>query len=226
MPVGAEWADRLILEGDIGYFSRKIHGLREQLDDWFEVADQLRFVVDHIADRRNTGRYSRVDQDVALSRLCLALQATAGSFHLLRSAPVCSLATLSAGQDLLGLALMQLCLRSAGIEAIWANTGATARKMLIHIYRCDFRLLGVNASSTRSTDKASDPALREIATACRDRGIELIVMTDGKRPRVSDDVYRCGSFAELRPIILELQPDGRSTRSRDRNFSVNHINER
>ena len=81
-----------------------------------------------------------------------------------------------------------------------ANIAATSREVLVHVYRCDMQILAICATN-RSTG-AVTREFDELATACRDRSIHIVIVGNGPSP--DEKHYHgsyCGSFSELRSVI-------------------------
>lgn len=197
---------RLLRSRDTSVIRGKIERLHTEKDDWFAVADFLGQVSSAIGQCWADGEFSVVDEHIVSARLSQALAMVSNSFPMPTKAPVCLLATLAGEKHTLGLAMTQLCLRSTGIDAIWVGTEIPIAELVQHIRESDPReqLMALSASSWQTDHRSLARGSRDIAAACRDHDIELILGGTGAWPDFIDYGYRCRSFGGLKRTLAAM----------------------
>lgn len=200
-----KWVVWLTENADVVFVRDEIEDLRTKLGDWFRVADFLGAVVTRIGQRWATGECSIIEEHMATNRLSLALAAISSAFPVPGNARVCLLATLSGEQHSVGLGLTQLCLRSAGLEALWAGTSVPVGDLVAYIRNNEQQMVGLSASKWSTDYGFLSKACSSIAEVCREREITLILGGEGAWPDSVEYGCRCQSFADLRVTLEALK---------------------
>jgi excisionase family DNA binding protein len=123
-PTG-EFFDLLIEESDIMSIRDRIIQLRDQSGDWYRAADHLDDLILKMWSDRPNDNESNARSHVATGRLELALSAISKSFAVEQAAPIVLMATFGGLQMSHRPALVELCVRSEGIEVLRAQQSAT-----------------------------------------------------------------------------------------------------
>ena len=201
---------RWLRHQDVAVLRDRVAELHDDFGDWFAVADFFGQVASALGQCWADGEYSIVDEHIASAKLAQALNAVSNSCPVEAGAPVCLLATLSGERHTLGLALTQLCLRSANVDALWVGTNMPVAELVLHILESEQRcqLLALSASSWQTDAVSLSRGYRDIARACSGRGVELIIGGAGAWPDVIDYGYRCHSFGGLKQLLplIDLRP--------------------
>lgn len=197
------WVDSVLIE-DVHRCYQRLDVLRSQCDDWFEVADFLGKVSAEIGELWADGQLSIIEEHIVSSRMHQAAQTVSCSFDVDDNAPVGFLTTIAEEHHSLALSLLQLCMRSVNINAVLPGANMPVAELLQHIKQSNLRthIIAISASRWSSDPITLARAYAEIAEACRERGIHLIVGGEGRWPDAVEYGYRCRSFHDLR-LVLE-----------------------
>jgi len=199
------WVRRLRSE-DVATIEDDIGLLHEFLGNWFTVADFLGTVTTTIGSCWADGEYSIVDEHIASAKLGQSLVAVSRSFDVRRGAPTCLLATLTGERHTLGLALTQMCLRTANIDALWVGVDMPALELARHLRRApdDQQIVALSASEWLTDTVSLARGFRDVSAACREHEIKLILGGGGSWPDIIDYGHRCNSFKGLEQILSKL----------------------
>ena len=192
---------------DAAFINTEIAALRSELGDWFRVADFLGVVATEIGECWADAEFSMVDERIASARLELALATVSGEMRVTEDAPVCLLATLEGERHSLGLWLTRLCLSSAGFDTQWAGVDLPVAAVVEHIRDPETSLdvVALSASRWMSDYATLRRGYRDIAAACRERNIVLVIGGRGAWPHDLDYGHRCHSFEELEQKLSDIE---------------------
>lgn len=192
-----------LCRSDIGFLRKQIVQLIDQHEDCFAAADFFGELSAEIQRRWAFGKFSVVDGHIATAKLSQTLAAVSTDFEVADDASACLLATFEGDQDVLGLVLTQLCLRSIGINALWVGVGLPVASLVLHVrdLACEQQILALTASSGQMDNVSLRRGYRDIAAACRERDFELVLGGDGGWPEDLDYGHRCNSFNDLKKVI-------------------------
>jgi excisionase family DNA binding protein len=198
----AKWV-RWLRYKDLGVVRGKVVRLINERKDCFAAADFLGDVVTEIGECLAVGEFSATDQHIATEKLSQAVTAVSGEFRLGRDAPLCSLATLLGERHRIGLDLTQLCLRSTGVNAQWIGVEIPVAQLVLHLRLVaeKGKMLALSASSWQSDAVTLLAAYQDIASACVEGNIELILGGKGAWPNDIKYGQRCYSFNDLKLAV-------------------------
>ncbi len=205
IPELREWAT-FLRNNDVHRVRQRLNTLYAQSENWFTVADFLGSVAVEIGALWAEGEMSVIDEHIATARLYHAISALSCEFDVPRGAPVAFLTTISEEHHALALSLVQVCMRSINIDALIAGTNMPIAELLQHIRTNG---LGVSIIALSASRWSSDPvslarAYGDIATACREQDIDLIVGGEGPWPDIVGYGHRCRSFGEFQEVLKSL----------------------
>ena len=195
------YAQSLLDYADIGFHENEIARLHARLGDWFATADYLGRVVEELGRANEEREWTMPEEQVASTRLSLALANVSAYLSVPPAAPLGLLANPSGDQHTLGLSIAQPCLRSVGFDTLWVGAGSSAADLASYIRDSRIALVALSASAYSTDQVALGAAYRDIASACNHRGAILILCGPGKWPEPIDYGYRCHSFQEMRDIL-------------------------
>ena len=197
-----EWV-AFVQSNDVRSVRMRVDELHAQLGNWFAVADFLGSVATEIGELWAEGELSVVDEHIVTARLYHAISALSCEFGVPQGAPVGFLTTISEEHHALALSLVQLCLRSVGIDGLLPGTNMPIAELIEHIRNS---ALGVSIIALSASRWSSDPislarSYDDIAAACREEDIDLVVGGEGQWPEGVEYGHRCRSFRELEQVL-------------------------
>lgn len=203
--VHREWV-HFLQNNDVHRVRQRLNKLYAHSENWFAVADFLGSVSVTIGELWANGELSIIEEHIASSRLCQAVSALSCEFDVPRGAPVGFLTTIAEEHHALALSLVQVCLRSVNIDALIPGTNMPIAELLHHIRANG---LGVSVIALSASRWSSDPislarSYNDIAEACREQDIDLIVGGEGLWPDAVDYGDRCRSFGDLEQVLGSL----------------------
>ncbi len=148
-----EWV-AFVQSNDVRNVRLRIDELHAQLGSWFAVADFLGSVATEIGELWAEGELSVVDEHIVTARLYHAISALSCEFEVPRGAPVGFLTTISEEHHALALSLVQLCMRSVGIDGLLPGTNMPIAELIEHIRNS---ALGVSVIALSASRWSSDP---------------------------------------------------------------------
>ena len=197
-----QWVQWLRTE-DVPFITHRIERLQSDYDNWFSVADFLGAVVVEIGLFWADDVFSVVDEHIATARLTQALSTVSGGFDVATSERSGLLAVPYGDNHTMGLALTQLCMRSEGIDALMVGANAPTAELLQCIldWASDLEFVALSASRWSTDAVTLQRTCNEIASACSENGIRLIVGGEGSWPEVLDYGLRLHTFKELQSAL-------------------------
>jgi len=195
-------------EKDVHLICDEVLQLRETRGDWFRVSDFLGQVLARTGRCWANGEWSVVEEHISSTKLAQAITAVATSLPIKQPAPTCLLATLTGEQRAHGLYLSQLCMRSVGIDALIAGVNVSPERLHVHITDSDDEILALSASTSQTNSLSLRRNYMDIAAACRERDVALILGGEGAWPDDPDYGYRCRSFTDLQAVLAKVQYSG------------------
>ena len=200
-----QWTEWLANE-DLGCIKRRVEDLVAESGDWFATADFLGAVSEEIGAVWAAGEFSVLDEHFASARLLHAVAAVSGTFDVPKEAPACLLTTIYGERHGLALALAQLCLRSRRIDAVIPGINIPTAELVKHILSGDkdLKIVGLSASSWSSDPVSLASAYRDIASACEQQGVEVLLGGEGAWPEPIDYGFRCHTFKDLERVLASL----------------------
>lgn len=199
------WA-RWLRKRDTAFVCQQIDGLHKREGDWFSVADFLGRVSTEIGHCWADGQFSVVDEHIATEKLVRAVTAVSSRFSVPGTRPTCLLATPSGERHSLGLVLTLLCLRSVGLHDVWVGVDAPVADLVSHILDSNnqLRIVALSASSWMTDSVSLHRTHRDIAAACRSRGIDIMLGGEGAWPQTVDYGHRCYSFRDFERALIAI----------------------
>ena len=195
-------------EKDVHLICDEVLQLRETRGDWFMVSDLLNQVLVEIGRRWADGDCSVAEENKMSTKLVQAITAVATLLPIKQAVQTCLLATLSGEQCAHGLYLSQLCMRSVGIDALVAGINMSPESLHAHITDSDNEILALSAFTSQFDSLSLKRNYMDIAAACRERDVALILGGEGAWPDDPDYGYRCRSFVELQAVLAKVQYSG------------------
>ena len=197
----AAFADRL-LEAESGHeIEAQLLLLRGEQGAWHRAAPAIGAALAELGERWKRGELSVLDEHVASERLLRAIGRLSESIPVSPAAPLALLAAVEGDDHLLGLSLVELCLREAGLRTRWAGRAMPAAELAQSLRKGDVELLAVSASAASSDRRRLARFLQHIAADCAAQRVQLLLGGAGAWPDRPDYGTRLRSFEELRAFL-------------------------
>jgi excisionase family DNA binding protein len=179
---------------------------RARLGAWWRVAVWLGPEIEELGRRWQDGHIGIVEEHLASDRLARALARCAETLPVRPDAPRVLLAAAEGEEHLLGLALVDLCLREGGWRSAWSGRVTPAAEIVRQVEEGAIEAVALSASVV-----AAPPALAAEATivgeACARRGVRLVVGGRGPWPEPLPHGRVERTFEGLRAWMAEVERD-------------------
>jgi excisionase family DNA binding protein len=193
--------DLLLVTDGLGVEARLLTE-RARLGSWLAVAEMLGSALADLGERWRAGKVTVIQEHLASERLHRALARISDAIPLAPGAPRCLLACAEGDRHALGLSLVELALREAGWNTLWAGQDTPTEDLAAMAGQDSAELIAVSASGA-SVDAGRLQAQAEVlGKACAEAGVELALGGSGAWP----DAPRYGKrFRELAPFVARAR---------------------
>ncbi len=168
---------------------------------WYAVAELVGSVLVALGERWAKGRLTVIAEHVASERLARALAQVAQSLPSSSAgAPACLLLSADGDDHTLGLSLVELCLREAGWDVLWAGRATPTAEVvaLIGSGAVDMVALSASLAADRRKIKRQVTAVAEV---CRAQGIDLVLGGRGPWPAKVPAAHRFTDLAGFHRFV-------------------------
>jgi excisionase family DNA binding protein len=178
---GRSFVDRLLGDEDVLGLQAALLEQRARLGAWWRVAAWLAPEIEDLGRRWEDGTIGIVEEHLASERLVRALSRCSESLPSRPSAPRVLLATAEGEEHLLGLALVEVCLREAGWNVRWSGRRTPSAEIvrLVEAGGVDGVAVSASVAAERSSLAAQAATLGAV---CRRKGVHLLVGGRGAWP--------------------------------------------
>ena len=180
-PTANSFVDLLLHSDGLGVEARLLTE-RSRLGSWLSVAEMLGGALAELGERWRAGRVTILQEHVASERLARALARISDALPVSPGAPRCMLACAEGDRHALGLSLVEVALREAGWETLWAGQDTPAIALADLAREKGAEMIAVSASA--ATDDAA--GLRRqadvLGQACAAAGVALCLGGSGPWP--------------------------------------------
>lgn len=205
---GPSFVDRLLGDEDVLGLQATLLEQRSRLGAWWRVAGWLGPEIDDLGRRWQDGRIGIVEEHLASERLSRALGRCAESLPARPSAPRVLLATAEGEEHMLGLGLVEVCLKEGGWNVRWSGRRTPTGEMerMVNQGGMDAVVLSASVVANRSV-LAEQAAI--VGRACEKRGVQLVVGGRGEWPEPLSYGKVIRDFDGLRAWMAETEAAGR-----------------
>jgi MerR family transcriptional regulator, light-induced transcriptional regulator len=155
---------------------------RARLGSWVAVAESLGEVLSEIGLRWRAGSITVIQEHLASERLSRALARLAEAMPLAPGAPRCILACAGGDDHLLGLSLVEVCLREAGWSTLWPGRRTPAEGIADLVRAGEAQMVALSASSASTDAVLLRQDLEVVGPACAEVGAALALGGTGAWP--------------------------------------------
>lgn len=175
------FVDRLLAGAEPMALQSELLRERARLGAWWRVAEWLAPALAELGTRWADGRIGIVEEHLASDQLLRALARCAEALPARGGAPRMLLASAEGEEHLVGLALVDLCVREEGWRTLWSGRVTPAAEVVRQVE--DGRVDAVALSASVAADPARLAAeAAEVGRACARRGVHLVVGGRGRWP--------------------------------------------
>lgn len=193
----AAWVDRLLRSESGHETEAELLLIRGRAGSWHRAAPFVGSALGEIGARWERGELSIIQEHIASERLRRALTRISESLAVAPDAPLVLLTMVEGDEHVLGLALVELCLREAGLRSRWAGRNTPITDLLTFIAEDGAEIVAVSASRASSDKRKLDRFARKLGDACAEHRVELLLGGEGAWPEAPTYGTRVRTFDEL-----------------------------
>ncbi len=175
------FVDRMLEESDPIALQADLLRERARLGAWWRVAEWLGPEIEELGDRWATRRIGIVEEHLASDRLARALARCAEALPPRPDAPRILLAAAEGEDHLLGLALVDLCVREEGWRSLWSGRVTPIAELIRQVEAGAVDAVALSASVAADRRRLAAEAA-EVGEACAGAGVGLVVGGKGPWP--------------------------------------------
>jgi excisionase family DNA binding protein len=200
----------LIEEGDVMKIRDRIGQLRDELGEWYRVADFLNNVMSEMWINGLQDDELNARSQIASGRLRLALSAVKKSFTPEPTAPIVLLATLTDLRHSHKLVLADFCASSEGMKLFKAPEKTSPTILADHIRSREQYLVVLCSAEQCLNCNLLNDAFKVVLNACVEQNVELAMGFAGKWSNEIGHSTCFQSFEELTQILRRVKQDSES----------------
>jgi len=178
---------------------------RSRLGSWCGVADELASALAEMGRQWEIGRMTIAEEHMASDSLARALARIGDTLPIHIDGPKGLLACAGEDEHTLGLSLADLCLREIAYCPLWLGRRTPVAEVIRLVSGGRVALVALSASGTSSDGKALGRIAEEIGSACRDRGVGLVLGGAGAWPAQPSYGVRVTSFAAFHDYLTSAR---------------------
>jgi len=201
------FVDRLLAEDDTLRLQAELLVARARLGAWWRVAEWLAPEIEELGRRWREDRIGIVEEHLASERLSRALARCVEALPVRPSAPRALLAAAEGEEHLLGLSLVDLCMREEGWNTRWAGGRTPAAEIAALAERRSVDAVVLSASVT-SLPGVLAAEVAALAGACGRSGVHLLLGGKGPWPEPPPHGRVERTFPGLRRWMAEIESAG------------------
>lgn len=198
------FVDVLLADDDVIALQAELLAQRARHRAWWRVADWLGPEIEALGQRWAEGKIGIAEEHLASDRLARALSRCAEALPTRRGAPRVLLAPAEGEEHLLGLALVQLCLREAGWSPRWSGRATPTAEIVRLVGAGAVDGVALSASVVAEPGRLAEEAAR-VGAACAARGALFIAGGRAPWPEPLPHGRLIRSFEGLRGFVAAVE---------------------
>ncbi len=201
-PVATAWV-RCLVDGRRHVVDGRLLEARGRLGSWCRVADELAAALGEMGRQWECDRLTIAEEHVASDALARALARMGDALPIRLDGPRCLLACAGEDEHTLGLSLAELCLRELGWTPLWLGRHTPLAEVLRLVRGGQVAMLTLSASALLADGQALRAIVEELGTACKERGVGMVLGGAGAWPAQPSHGVRLTSFAAFHEHLTE-----------------------
>ena len=201
-PIAVAWVNCLV-DGRRHEIEGRLLEARARLGSWWRVADELGVALCEMGKGWECGRVTVAEEHVASDALARALGRVGDALPSRLDGPRCLLACAGEDEHTLGLSLAELCLRELGWAPLWLGRRTPVGEMVRLVSGGQVSMVGLSASALLSDEQSLRALTDELGSACKERGVALLLGGAGAWPARPSFGVRMTSFAALHEYLTQ-----------------------
>lgn len=206
------WID-LLLRSESGHeIEAELLRARGHTGAWHRAAPLVGAVLAELGARWERGQLAVIQEHIASERLRRALTRISETITVSPDAPLVLLTMVEGDDHVLGLALVELCMREAGLRTRWAGRNTPLDDLLAFVGEGHAELVAVSASRASVDKRRLESWARKLGDACAEHKVDLLLGGDGAWPEPPRVGTRLRSFDELHAYLAGRNQPQRTRR--------------
>lgn len=201
------FADRLLEEAEPIALQAELLRERARLGAWWRVAEWLAPEIEELGRRWAAGEIGIVEEHFASERLARALARCAETLPVRRDAPRVLLASAEGDEHVLGLALVDLCLREEGFRPLWSGRATPTEDIVREVEEGAVDAVALSASVVSGPAGLAAEAAA-VGEACARTGAAFVVGGRGPWPEKIPHGRVERTFEGLRRWMADVERRG------------------
>jgi len=201
-PVAISWV-RCLVDGRRHEIDGRLLEARGRLGSWCCVADELAVALAEMGRQWERHGITIAEEHVASDALARALARMGDALPIRIDGPRCLLACAGEDDHTLGLSLAELCLRELGWTPLWLGRRTPVAEVVRVVRTAHVAIVALSASALLGDEHALRAISDEVGSACKERGVGLLLGGAGSWPAQPSFGVRVNSFAALGDYLAE-----------------------
>jgi excisionase family DNA binding protein len=197
-----EWLTALVEDADIHEALALLFRERARRGSWSDVAPFIGDLLAEIGSRWARGDMTVAQEHVASASLQRALTFATETMVVPANAPRCLLAPAEGDDHVVGLTLVELCLREHGWRALWMGARTRGSDVAERV-RLGIDMVALSASSLTRDRRQLRAVVRTVGAACQRAGVPLVLGGTGRWPEPPPFGMRVRGWEEFRSVLLQ-----------------------
>jgi excisionase family DNA binding protein len=201
-PVATSWV-RCLVDARRHEIDGRLLEARARLGSWWRVADELAVALAEMGNQWECGRLTVAEEHVASDALARALARVGDALPIRVDGPRCLLACAGEDEHTLGLSLAELCLRELGWTPLWLGRRTPVGEVVRLVSGAQVAMVALSASALLGDERALRAITDEVAAACEERGVALLLGGAGAWPSQPSYGVRATSFTAFHHYLAQ-----------------------
>ena len=201
-PVATSWV-RCLVDARRHEIDGRLLEAKARLGSWWRVADELAVALAEMGNQWECGRLTVAEEHVASDALARALARVGDALPIRVDGPRCLLACAGEDEHTLGLSLAELCLRELGWTPLWLGRRTPVGEVVRLVSGAQVAMVALSASALLGDERALRAITDEVAAACEERGVALLLGGAGAWPSQPSYGVRATSFTAFHHYLAQ-----------------------